>query len=94
MKKNLKIIGVGFLAAVGLASAAVAQKSDAQQPAMSAEQHRQMMSDGNKMGNGQMMGKMMTDPEMRKQMGAMMDNCNRMMKQMGSMSNMDMKPKS
>jgi hypothetical protein len=36
----------------------------------------------------------MTDPEMRKQMGAMMDNCNRMMKQMGSMSNMDMKPKS
>ncbi len=94
MKKNLKIIGVGALAAVGLASAAVAQQSNTQQPAMSAEQHRQMMSDGNKMGNGQMMGKMMTDPEMRKQMGAMMDNCNRMMKQMGSMSNMDMKPKS
>ena len=94
MKMNLKIIGVGVLVAVGLASAAVAQKSDAQQPAMSAEQHRQMMSDGNKMGNGQMMGKMMTDPEMRKQMGAMMDNCHGMMKQMGSMSNMDMKPKS
>lgn len=92
MKNTLKIIGVGVLAAVGLASAAVAQKSDAQHPAMSAEQHRQMMSDGNKMGNGQMMGKMMTDPEMRKQMGAMMNNCNQMMKQMGSMSKMDMKP--
>jgi len=94
MKKNLKIAGVGFLAAVGLASAAVAQKSDAQQPAMSAEQHRQMMSDGNKIGSGQMMGKMMTDSEMQKQMGAMMGICNRMMDQMGSMSNMDMKPKS
>ena len=27
-------------------------------------------------------------------LGAMMVNCDRMMKQMGSMSNMDMKPKS
>lgn len=94
MKKNLKIIGVGALAAIGLASAAVAQQSDAQQPAMSAEQHRQMMSGGNMAGNGQMMGMMMNDPEMRKQMAEMMDNCNRMMKQMGSMSNMDVKPKS
>lgn len=94
MKKNLKIIGVGALAAVGLASAAVAQQSDARQPAMSAEQHRQMMSGGNMAGNDQMMGMMMNDPEMKKQMAEMMDNCNRMMKQMGSMSNMDMKPKS
>ncbi|MDE0877046.1 MAG: hypothetical protein OSB00_00055 [Sphingomonas bacterium] len=93
MKKNLKIIGAGALAAIGFASAAVAQQSDAQQPAMSAEQHRQMMSKDNK-GNGQMMGMMMNDPEMRKQMTEMMANCSGMMKHMGSMSNMDMKPKS
>lgn len=94
MKKNLKIIGVGALAAIGLASAAVAQQSDARQPAMSAEQHRQMMAGGNMAGSGQMMSMMMNDPEMRKQMAEMMTNCNGMMKQMGSMSNMDMKPRS
>lgn len=92
--KNLKMIGIGALAAVGLASAAVAQNSNARQPAMSAEQHRQMMSDGTMRGGGQMMGMMMNDPEMRKQMADMMGQCNRMMKQMGDMSNMDMKPKS
>ncbi len=92
MKKNLKIIGMGALAALGLASAAVAQQSSPQKPAMSAEQHRQMMSGG--MENGRMTGMMMNDPEMRKQMTEMMSNCNRMMEKMGNMSGKDMKPKS
>lgn len=91
MNNNLKMIGMGALAALGLASAAVAQQNNAQKPAMSAEQHRQMMSGGS--GNGGMMGMMMNDPEMRKQMTEMMSNCNRMMEKMGNMSSMDMKPK-
>lgn len=92
MKNNLKIIGIGAVAAFGLASAAVAQQNNPQKPAMSGEQHRQMMSGG--MQNGGMMGMMMNDPEMRKQMTEMMSNCNRMMEKMGNMSGMDMKPKS
>ena len=92
MKNNLKIIGLSALAALGLASAAVAQQSNAQKPAMSAEQHRQMMSGGTE--NGGMMGMMKNDPEMRKQMTEMMSNCNRMMEKMGNMFGMDMKPKS
>lgn len=90
MKTKLKIIGVGALAAAGLASAAVAQQSSVQKPAMSAEQHRQMMTAGTQ--NGQMAT--MADPEMRKQMTAMMESCNRMMQHMGNMSTMNMKPKS
>ena len=34
------------------------------------------------------------NPKTRKQMAEMMDNLNRMMKRMGSMADMDMKPKS
>ena len=92
MTKNLKIIGIGTIAALGLASAAVAQQNNAQKPTMSPEQHRQMMSGGKE--NGDMMGMMMKDPEMRKQMTEMMSNCNRMMEKMSNMSHSDMKPKS
>ncbi len=88
MKKNLKIVAVGALAAMGLASAALAQQNSIQAPAMSAEQHRQMMSGG--MQNGQMMA----DPQMRKQMSEMMASCNKMMEKMGNMSAMDMTPRS
>ncbi len=88
MKKNLKIVAVGALAAIGLASGAVAQQNST---AMSAEQPRQTMSGG--MQNGQMMT-MMADPKMREQMTEMMAGCNRMMQKMGNMSNMDMKPRS
>ena len=91
MKKNLKIIAVGGLAALGLASAALAQQNSAQAPAMSAEQHRQIMSGG--MQNGQMMG-MMADPQTRKQMTEMMASCKGMMQKMGNMPAMDMKPRS
>lgn len=93
MKNNkLKVIGLGTFAAAGIATAAVAQESNTQRPAMSAEQHRQMMSGANQ--GGQMQNGMMADPQMHKQMMTMMENCNRMMQHMGSMSNMNMKPKS
>lgn len=100
MSRNLKIIGIGALAALGLASAAVAQQGEAGKPAMSAEQHRQMMAGGNMagrgemMGGGQMMGMMiMNDPKMREQMAGMMSGCGEMMKQMGDMSHTNNKPK-
>ena len=88
MKKELKMIGVGAVAAAGLASAALAQQGDTQTRPTTHQQHQQMMSGG--MQNGQRMGTM-GDPEMHKQMMAMMENCNRMMERMG---NMDMKPRS
>lgn len=90
MKKNLKIVAVGALAAIGLASGAVAQQNSTKAPAMSAEQNRQVMSGG--MQNGPMMG-MMADPQMRKQMTEMMASCNAMMQKMGNMPAMDMKPR-
>lgn len=90
MQKNLKIVVVGALAAIGLASGALAQQNSAQAPAMSPEQHRQMMSGG--MQSGQMTA-MMADPEMRKQMTKMMASCNGMMQKMGNMPAMDMKPR-
>lgn len=91
MKNKLKFIALGALAAAGLASAAVAQQNDSQRPTMSPDQHRQMMSRGMEDGH---MKAMMADPEMRKQMTAMMESCNRMMQQMGNMKTMDMRPKS
>lgn len=92
MKNNkLKLIGLGAFAAAGIATAAVAQQSNTQRPQMSAEQHRQMMSGG--MQGGQTMNGMNADPKMHQQMMTMMENCNRMMKNMGNMSDMNMKPK-
>lgn len=88
MTNTMKILMAGAAAALGLASAAVAQQSgqpnSAQHQTMTPEQHRQMMS-GGKMGEGQMK-MMMNDPQMRKQMTEMMGNCNRMMQMMGGMS--------
>lgn len=91
MKYKLKLITMGALSAAGLASAAVAQQHNSQSPNMSPKQHQQMMS--GRMQNGHMMA-MMADPEMRKQMTAMMEGCNRMMQQMGNMPATDMRPKS
>lgn len=82
MKKTLKIALVGTLAALGMTSAAIAQQPTAQKPAMSAQEHQKMMS-GSMKGHD---GMMMNDPEMRKQMTQMMDNCNKMMNKMGSMA--------
>lgn len=91
MTNTFKIAAVGALAALGLASAAVAQQSSAQKPNMSAEQHQQMMSGG--MQHGQMMG-MMADPKMQQQMIQMMKDCNQMMQQMGNMPGAKAAPKS
>ncbi len=82
MINTLKIAAVGALAAIGLASAAVAQQSSAQMPNMSPQQHQQMMSGG--MPNGSMMS-MMADPKMGQHMMQMMKDCNQMMQQMGNM---------
>ena len=94
MTKSMKMVVTGIVAGLGLASAAVAQQSTqqntAQHQTMTPEQHRQMMSGGN-MGQGQMQ---MNNPQMHKQMTEMMARCTRMMKMMGNMSDMNMKPKS
>lgn len=91
MKNAPKIAAVGAIAALGLATGAVAQQNHAQQRPMNAAQHQQMS--GGMMGNGQMMGMMMNDPKMRQQMSDMMAGCNKMMMQMGSMPGMHQKPK-
>lgn len=90
MTNTFKIAAVGALAALGLASAAVAQQSNAQKPNMSAEQHQQMMSGG--MQHGQMKP-MMADPKMQQQMMQMMKDCNQMMQQMGNMPRADATPR-
>lgn len=94
MTNTVKIVVTGAVAALGLASAAVAQQTaqpnNAQGQAMTPQQHRQMMSGGN-MGQGNM-GMMMNDPQMRKQMTDMMAGCTRMMQMMGNMSGMNAKP--
>lgn len=91
MINTLKIAAVGAVAALGLASAAVAQQSSGQKPNMTAQQHQQMMSGG--MQNGQMMATM-ADPQMGQQMMEMMKGCNQMMKQMGDMRGMNSPPRS
>ncbi len=88
---TLKIAAVGALAALGLASAAVAQQSSGQKPNMSAQQHQQMMSGGKQ--DGQTMPKM-ANPQMRQKMMQMMKDCNQMMQQMGSMHGAETAPKS
>ncbi len=90
MTNTLKIAAVGALAALGLASAAVAQQSSGQMPNMTAQQHQQMMAGG--MQNGQMMATM-ADPQMRQQMMQMMKDCNQMMQQMGNMPRADTTPR-
>ena len=82
--KSIKIAALGTLAAIGMATAALAQQSNPQ-PRMTPEQHQQMMSGGGMMGHGNMMT-MMNDPEMRQQMSQMMGHCERMMKQTGDQS--------
>ncbi len=84
MKKAFKIAALVAVTAAGLATAAVAQQSNVQQPPMSTQQHQQMMGQGN-MSNMPDMMNMMNDPKMRQQMTAMMDGCHKMMTQMGSM---------
>lgn len=91
MMNTLKIAAVGAVAALGLASAAVAQQSSGQKPNMTAQQHQQMMAGG--MQNGQMMATM-ADPQMRQQMMEMMKGCNQMMQQMGNMARTDATPRS
>jgi hypothetical protein len=78
MNTKFKTALVGVVVAMGLASSgALAQGGDATVP-----ENSQMTRDGG-MANGQMMA-MMNDPEMRGQMTAMMENCNRMMERMNN----------
>jgi len=92
MKFSLKqLIAAGTLGAIGFASAAIGQ-TNTQSPANPSGQHRQMMASGMS-GHSKMMGMMMKDPEMHKQMVEMMTNCSNMMKKMGSMSDMKNMPK-
>lgn len=80
MLRNLKLTAIGATAALALASAsAFAQQAMNPSPQPDAPMNHQMMKEGGGMG---MMG-MMQDPEMRRQMSAMMSNCNRMMERMG-----------
>lgn len=78
MMNNLKIAAVGGVAALGLASAAIAQQSSEQKPNMPADQHQKMMSGG--MQNSGMM--------------QMMQACNKMMQQMGNMPHTNSTPRS
>lgn len=73
--KNFKIAAVGMVAALGLATTALAQQSSGSMPGMTAEQHRQMMSGNSKKGDTGMM----TDA----QMSQMMAHCEKMMSMMG-----------
>lgn len=74
--KSLKIAAFGMVAALGLTTAAMAQQSSGPMPGMTAEQHRQMMSAGDRKGEG---GMMMNHADMAR----MMDRCAKMMKEMG-----------
>lgn len=76
MNTKFKTVLVGAVAAIGLASTgALAQGGDATAP----EDARVTRDRG--MADEQMMA-MMSDPEMRRQMMAMMENCKGMMKRM------------
>lgn len=72
---SLKIAAIGMVAVLGLATTAMAQSSESM-PGMTAEQHRQMMSGGDRKAEG---GMMMNNAEMAQ----MMDRCEKMMKEMG-----------
>lgn len=76
---NLKIAALGLVAALGLATTAVAQQPSVPMPGMTAEQHRQMMSRGDQKGQG---GMMMNHAEMAQMMG----HCQKMMKMMDDKS--------
>lgn len=84
MTRKIKFTAVAAVAAVGFATAAVAQQASPQAPstAPAAERQGHMMGQGGQMGRGMMGGMMMNDPEMRSQMVQMMKNCNRMMERM------------
>ncbi len=76
---SLKIAAFGMLAALGLATTAVAQQPSGSMPGMTAEQHRQMMSRGDQKGQG---GMMMNNADMAQMMG----HCQQMMKMMDNKS--------
>ena len=80
--KRFKMAAFGTMAAAGLATAAFAQQPRSAQPVPNPPMDHQKMEQG-RMG----MAETMNDPEMRRQMTEMMSNCNRMMGQMGDMSN-------
>lgn len=73
--RSVKIAAFGMLAALGLATTAVAQQTSGSMPGMTAEQHRQMMSRGDQKDQG---GMMMNHADMAQ----MMDRCEKMMKMM------------
>jgi len=91
MKKSLTIVALAAITAAGVATGAVAQQSNTQPRPMSAQQHQQMMGQGN-MSNMPGMMNMMNDPKMSQQMTAMMDGCHKMMTQMNGMHGMQQKP--
>lgn len=74
--KSVKIAVIGIAAALGLATTAMAQQSSGSMSGMTAEQHRQMTSAGDRKGQG---GTMMNHADMAR----MMDRCAKMMKEMG-----------
>lgn len=76
MRTNLKMATLGGIAALSLASATAFAQQTTPPRAEAPNTNQQMMRDG-----GGMMG-MMKDPEMRRQMGEMMSNCNKMMDRM------------
>ena len=76
---SLKIAAFGMVAALGLATTAVAQQASGSMPGMTAEQHRQMMSRGDQKGQG---GMMMKNADMAQMMG----HCQKMMKMMDDKS--------
>lgn len=73
--KTVKIVAIGVVTALGLATTAMAQQSGGSMPGMTPEQHRQMMSRSEQKGPG---GMMMNQAEMAQ----MMDRCEKMMKEM------------
>ncbi len=73
---NLKMAALGVFAALGIASAAVAQPKVDHPPRNEASTSQSGMKQGDMAG----MMAMMNDPEMRKEMMEMMRNCNKMMK--------------
>ena len=76
MRMNLKTAALGGIAALSLASATAFAQPTTTPRAETPQTNQPMMRDG-----GGMMG-MMQDPEMRRQMGAMMSNCSKMMERM------------
>lgn len=95
MNRNFKTVLTGAAIAFGLVStAALAQQPE---PAPEAAATRMMMNSDETpqeaMPQGNMMA-MMKDPEMRRNMMAMMENCKKMMKRMYAMSGSHEKPNS